>query len=154
MATRMKATNKVTLMKTTYWLNIALAILGAMDALYLYILKLTSNNRMCLGSGGCATINYSTYSEIYGIPVSLLGLLAYLVILVILLLELRQKFIAANGPLLIFTVSLAGVAFSAYLTYIAHYVIHAVCPFCIASAVIVTLIFILTIFRLVKQISS
>jgi uncharacterized membrane protein len=134
-----------------FWASVALAILGAADALYLWIYKLTGNTRMCMGSGGCHDVNFSSYSEIYGIPVSVLGLVAYLVILAILLLEKRLKLAREQGPLAVFGISLAGVAFSAYLTYLELYVIFAVCPFCVTSAVIITLIFILAIIRLVKQ---
>jgi uncharacterized membrane protein len=83
--------------------------------------------------------------------VSVFGLSAYLAILCILFLEGRLKIAKQNGPLAIFGMSLGGVAFSVYLTYLELYVIHAICPFCVASAVIITLIFILAIIRLVKQ---
>lgn len=136
------------------WSSILLAVLGAADALYLLIYKVSSNDRMCLGSGDCATVNYSPYSEIYGIPVALLGLLAYLLIAGLLLLEPRLALLEENGPLLVFGISLAGVAFSAYLTYIELYVINAVCPFCVISAVVVTLIFILAVIRLAKLTAS
>jgi uncharacterized membrane protein len=134
--------------------SIFIAVLGAADALYLLIYKYSSNDRMCLGSGDCATVNYSPYSEIYGIPIALLGLLAYLVLLAILVLEPRVRLLRENGPLAVFGISLAGVAFSAYLTYIELFVIFAVCPFCVVSAVTMTLIFILAIIRLVKQNAS
>jgi uncharacterized membrane protein len=130
-----------------------LAIIGAADALYLLIFKLTSNNLMCLGSGGCHDVNFSIYSESYGIPVSVFGLAAFLAILGILLLEGRLRIVKENGPLAIFGISLGGVAFTAYLTYLEIFVIKAVCPFCVASAVLITLLFILAIIRLVKQIA-
>ena len=135
----------------TYWISFVLACLGVLDAAYLLIYKLTNNNAMCLGNGGCHDVNFSAYSEIGGIPVSLFGIAAFLVIAGILLLEPRTKFMAENGPLAIFGISLAGVAFSAYLTWLEIYVIHAICPFCVASAVIITLIFILAIIRLFYQ---
>jgi uncharacterized membrane protein len=135
------------------WGTLILTSLGALDALYLLIYKLSHNDRMCLGNGDCSTVNYSPYSEIYGIPVALLGLLAYLGILAVIVLEHRWKVAAQNGPLAVFGISLAGVLFSAYLTYIEFFVIHAVCPFCIISAVAITFIFILAIIRLVKNIS-
>ncbi len=135
------------------WASILLAIIGAADALYLWIYKITSNDRMCLGSGDCATVNYSLYSEIYGMPVALLGLLAYLAILAILVLEPRWKLAGESGPMAIFGMGLVGVLFSAYLTYIEFFVIYAICPFCVISAVAITLIFILAIIRLVKHIS-
>ena len=136
------------------WLMGIFSILGAMDALYLLIYKLTGNNQMCLGNGGCHNVNFSSYSEIYGIPVSALGLVAYLVIIGIVVLEPRIRLVEENGPLALFGISLVGVAFSAYLTYLEYFVIHAVCPFCITSAIIITLIFILAIIRLVKQTAS
>lgn len=133
------------------WASIVTAILGGLDAAYLLIYKLTSAQAMCLGSGDCATVNASRYSEIFGIPVSLLGLLAYLAIIGIHALETRSRFFEQNGNLLIFGLSLAGVVFSAYLTYIGLYVIDAVCPFCVASAIFITLIFVLSIVRLMGQ---
>lgn len=137
--------------KNLRWLCILFAVLGALDALYLWVYKITSNDKMCLGNGDCATVNNSPFSEIYGIPVALLGLLAYLVILAILVLEPRWKLAAQTGPTLVFGMGLVGFLFSAYLTYIEFFVIFAVCPFCIISAILVTLIFILAIIRLVKN---
>jgi len=134
-----------------FWGTLVLAILGALDAIYLYIYKLTGNPHMCLGNGGCHNVNFSPYSEINGIPVSLFGLAAYLAIICILILEARLKLAKENGPLAIFGISLGGVAFTAYLTYLEIYVINAICPFCVASAIIITLIFVLAIIRLVKQ---
>lgn len=127
------------------------AILGIADAAYLLILKLTSNSAMCLGIGDCATVNASRYSEIYKIPVSLLGIIAYLAILGIHTLEPRLRIFKENGRLLVFGISMVGVFFSAYLTYVELYILHAICPFCVISAVLITIVFILAIFRLVKQ---
>jgi uncharacterized membrane protein len=133
------------------WTSLVLASLGILDASYLLVYKLTNNNAMCLGNGGCHDVNFSPYSQIAGIPVSLFGLAAYLVMAVILLLEGRLKIVKDNGPLAIFGISLAGTVFSGYLTWIELYVIHKLCPFCVATAIIITLIFILAVIRLVKQ---
>lgn len=137
--------------KVLKWASNVTAILGGLDAAYLLIYKLTSAQAMCLGSGECSTVNSSRYSEINGIPVSLLGLLAYLAIIVIHALESHSRFIEKHGNLLVFGLSLLGVLFSAYLTYVELYIIHAVCPFCVASAVLITIIFILAIIRLIRQ---
>jgi Predicted membrane protein len=133
------------------WTSLVLASLGILDASYLLVYKLTNNNAMCLGNGGCHDVNFSPYSQIAGIPVSLFGLAAYLVMAVILLLEGRLKIVKDNGPLAIFGISLAGTVFTGYLTWIELYVIHKLCPFCVATAIIITLIFILAVIRLVKQ---
>jgi uncharacterized membrane protein len=151
MASRVKTapTNKNDLILR--WASAILAILGIADATYLLIYKYSSNDRMCLGNGGCATVNYSPYSEIYGIPVALLGILAYLAIFVVLALESRWKLAEEHGRLAVFGMGLVGVLFSAYLTYIEAYVIHAYCPFCVTSAILITIIFILAIIRLIKH---
>lgn len=137
--------------RTYYWVTLGLAFLGVLDATYLLVYKLTNNLAMCLGAGGCHDVNFSPYSEIGGVPVAVFGIVAYLVIGAILIMELRLKIVQENGSLAIFGISLAGVAFTAYLTWLEIYVIHAICPFCVASAVIITLIFILSIIRFFKQ---
>jgi uncharacterized membrane protein len=137
-----------------FWGSVAFAILGTLDAVYLLIFKLTGNNQMCLGNGGCHNVNFSPYSEISGIPVSVFGILAFLAILIILFMEQRLKFAKENGPLVIFGISLAGVAFIAYLTYLEIYVIKSICPFCVAAAVLIFLIFILAVTRLIRQLAN
>ena len=134
-----------------FWATFILAMLGVLDSIYLLVYKLTGNNQMCLGNGGCHDVNFSPYSEIGGIPVAVFGIAAFLVIAFILLLELRLEVVKEYGPLAIFGISLAGVAFTAYLTWLEIYVIHAICPFCVAVAVIITLVFILAVIRLIKQ---
>ena len=140
--------------KKTIWITMILAGIGLIDSIYLYIFKISSNNAMCLGNGDCATVNASRYSELYGIPVSLLGILAYLAIIVLLIFELRNIFTKENSNLLVFGIGLVGVLFSAYLTYIEYFVIYAVCPFCVASAIVITVIFIISTIRLIKSLSS
>jgi len=137
----------------TIWSILVLAGFGLADSIYLFIYKLSNNTAMCLGNGGCATVNVSRYSELYGIPVSLLGIFAYLAIIILLLLELRNFVSEDVSILLVFGVSLVGILFSAYLTYIEYFVIYAVCPFCVASAVITTILFILSSIRLVRNLN-
>lgn len=134
-----------------YWTSVVVAILGAIDATYLLILKLSGEASMCLGSGGCAAVNASPYSRVGLIPVSLIGLLGYLAILGVHLLERRSRAFAANGPLFIFGMTLAAVLFSAYLTWIEFAILGTFCPFCVASAILITINFIIAIIRLVKQ---
>ena len=151
MAHRIKPTQHDKTGPAFYWTTFILACLGFLDATYLLVYKLTNNNAMCLGNGGCHDVNFSSYSEIDGIPVAVFGMVSFIVIAGILLGESRLKLAKENGPLAIFGISLTGVAFTAYLTWLEIYVIHAICPFCVASAVIITLIFILAIIRLIKQ---
>ncbi len=116
--------------------SLIVAGVGWIDAVYLIVLKYTNNKAMCIqGVGDCWTVNTSRYSMIAGIPVSVLGALAYSTILVLYLLEKRAAFWKTQGVLINFGLSLVGVLFSAYLTYLEIAVIHAICPFCVLSAI-------------------
>ncbi len=137
--------------KKLYWASIVLSVVGVAVAAYMTIYKWTSNDSMCLGSGECATVNASPYSEVYGIPVALVGLVGYLAILAILWLEPRQRFFEEQGPLMVFGMGLAGFAFNIYLVYLEFYVIKALCPFCVASQITMTILFVLAVIRLVRQ---
>jgi uncharacterized membrane protein len=150
----MKSTRKKEGGPLFYWIGLIAAILGELDSIYLLIYKLTGNNKMCIGSGACHDVNFSPYSEIYGIPISLLGVVAYLVIVAVLVLEPRLKILQENGPLAVFGLGLAGVGFSAYLTCLELDVIHKVCPFCVVSAICISIVFIVAIVRLVRQTTS
>lgn len=139
--------NQLTLRKAT----MIAAVIGLIDSIYLLVIKLTDNRTLCIqGVGDCWTVNTSRYSEWMGIPVSVLGILGYLAIIIVLFLETRNQFFNENGIYMLFGFSLLGTLYSIYLTYIEFFVIHAVCPFCIVSALIMLSIFILSIFRLVK----
>lgn len=129
-----------------------LAVIGLIDASYLYIVKLVNSPAACLvGIGDCFSVNSSRYSEIYGIPIAVFGALTYLVLITILIFEKRFEFFTTNGHLLTFGITLAGLLYSAYLTYLEIAVIHAICPYCVLSAVILLLLFILSVVRLSEK---
>jgi len=130
---------------------IALAILGLLVSIYMTIYKYTSNDQMCLGSGDCHTVNTSRYSEVNGIPVGLLGVFGYASILGILWLERKNEFFKANGSMILFGVSLIGFFFTLWLIYVEVALLKAYCPFCITSQVTMTLIFILSVIRVIRQ---
>ena len=128
------------------------AIIGALDAAYLTWVKLSHNEVLCTpGIGDCYTVNTSRYSELYGIPVAIFGLAAFLLIIAIILLELRLPIIAENSTLAIFGISLIGVIYSAYLSYLEEFVIHAWCPYCVLSAIMMVVIFIVSLKRLKQE---
>lgn len=120
-------------------------------AIYMTIYKLTDNDVMCLGSGGCSSINASAYSEIYGIPVGLVGVIGYLAILALHLLENRNDFMRRNALVLLFSISLTGFLFTLYLIYVEVAIVRAVCPFCLTSQIVMSIIFIISVIRMVKQ---
>lgn len=130
---------------------IALAVLGLLVSIYMTIYKVTNNNAMCIGSSGCSEVNASRYSEINGIPVAVLGIIGYAALLALLFLEQRPGFFQQNGTMLFFAVSLLGFLFTLYLVYVEVALIDAYCPFCLASQAVMTILFIVSVIRLVRQ---
>lgn len=124
------------------------AVIGLFVAAYLVYIKFNPSSPFCVAGGGCEAVNTSRYSEVAGIPIAIFGGLTYLAIGVLVLLETRLTLVKEWGPLAIFGLGLAGTLYSAYLTYIELAVIHQVCPYCVASAVLITLIWLASIFRL------
>lgn len=139
--------------RSRLWIfSVGISIIGLVDAIYLTWIKISHNEALCLqGVGNCFSVNTSRYSEWKGIPVAIIGMVAYITILAILLTEHRFSFISSNGPLAIFGLSLVGVAFSAYLTFIEVAVIKAICPFCIVSTLAMLALFVTAIVRLVRN---
>ncbi len=132
------------------WASLGLAVLGIFVAGYLTWVKLADVPIYCGGSGQCETVNQSVYANINGFPVAALGLGAYFVIAAALALEDRAVVVRDYGPLAVFGLALTGTLYSAYLTYIELFVIHAVCPYCVVSAVLITGILILSVVRLAR----
>ena len=125
-----------------------LSVLGLLIASYLIYIKISPTAPFCGGIGDCEAVNTSIYSTFYGIPIAVFGALGYAALFAVLFLEGRAAFFSAYGPILVFGISLMGTLYSAYLTYIELWVIHKICPYCAASAVVMTVIFILSILRL------
>lgn len=132
-------------------ITIALSILGLLVALYMTVYKITNNESMCVGSSGCSEVNASRYSEINGIPVAVLGVLGYAAILALLFLEQRPGIFQQNGTMMFFGVSLLGFLFTLYLIYVEVALIKAYCPFCLTSQAVMTIIFIISVIRLIRQ---
>ena len=110
---------------------LALAVVGLLISAYLTWTHFAGLTPVCTGSGeGCQTVQSSRYASLLGIPVALLGLVAYggLVFSVALWTEM--------GIYLGFLISLVGTLFSIYLTYLEVFVIGALCQWCLASAMI------------------
>jgi len=132
-------------------LTIALIVLGLLVSVYMTIFKITSNENMCIGSKDCSVVNASRYSEVNRIPVAVIGVGGYAALLAVLWLERRPGFIKQNGTMIFFGLSLTGFLFTAYLIFVEIALIKAYCPFCITSQVSMTLIFALSVIRLIRQ---
>jgi uncharacterized membrane protein len=123
---------------------IVLAVIGLGVAGYLTYIHYEGIKPVCGLGGDCEKVQTSEWAYLAGVPVALLGLIGYVVILATLFSEREEALVA--GAL----VALVGFGFSAYLTYRELFTIDAICPWCVASAVIVTLLAILTTVRLLR----
>lgn len=128
--------------------SLILAVLGLLDSIYLTWVKFSGKYALCGPIGNCESVNTSQYSEVFGIPIALLGAGAYLVVIISLSLESRGSFWAEYSPLIVFGISLIGVLYSIYLTYIEVAVLKAICPYCVISAIILVLLLVLSSIRL------
>ncbi|MGH7702625.1 MAG: vitamin K epoxide reductase family protein [Gemmatimonadales bacterium] len=123
-----------------------LSLAGLFVAAYLYLYKIGKIGTLVCGTGGCETVQLSPQSRFLGIEVSLYGVAGYSALLVLSLLSLQGPLGLRRWPeLLLVLLSTTGVLFSGYLTYLELFVIHALCRWCVASAAIITLIFVAAI---------
>ncbi len=130
------------------------SLIGLAVSSYLVYIKVFPTSPFCMGVGDCEAVNTSIYSEIHGIPIAVFGALAYAAILVSLLLENQVGFFEEWGPLIEFGLAFVGTLYSAYLTYIELGVIHKICPYCVTSAIAITLICIISALRLRRTLSE
>jgi uncharacterized membrane protein len=119
----------------------AVAVVGLVVSGYLTAERASGGNPACVLGGGCTTVQQSEYSELAGIPVAVLGIVAYGTLLVAALLP------GPMGRALGLFTALVSVGFSAWLTYAEFALVEAFCAWCVTSAVLVTLALILTAIR-------
>jgi len=98
----------------------------------------------------CDLVNRSQYSMFHGIPVALLGILGYLFILS-LATGYREK---AETPFILAGVTLAGLGFAIYLTYIEAFVLHTWCILCLGSLALIVIATALSLWNAAKALKA
>ena len=120
-----------------------LATFGIGVATYIAIADSGGSSPVCIAGGhGCQTVAESTYSHLAGVNIAIFGIAGYVVLLVCAL--LRGDAFRMAG----FVVSLIGFGYSLYLTYLELFTIDAICQWCVASAVLMTLLFVTNAVRM------
>ena len=129
-----------------------LVVLGLGIALYLAYVEVTQVTAVCGPIGECNLVQSSAYAKIWGVPVAILGVITYVSIGLIWLFQkrLNEKF-NNFGVLGLLVLTLVGTLFSLYLTLLELLVINAVCAWCLSSAVITTLLFIIVVNTLTRR---
>ena len=129
-------------------LRVAIAVLaaaGAAIAAYLTWIHYQPGALVCLrGSSGCETVSKSSYAELGGVPVALLGLVAYLVLLASAFVRSLTAAAAAAA------IALAGLAFAGWLVYVQAQLLDAWCVWCLASDAVLSLLTVACVARLVS----
>jgi uncharacterized membrane protein len=124
----------------------ALALCGVGLATYLAMYKLGMIGQLACTVGQCETVNLSRWATFLGIPVAVWGVGYYLVLFLVALSGTTDRYANAtwvSHALLALTGW--GVLFSTWLTYLELNVIHAVCMFCVISAILVTVTFLVAV---------
>jgi uncharacterized membrane protein len=124
----------------------ALALAGIFISLYLTLYKLGIIGELSCSIGSCETVNMSKWSRFLGLPVAAWGLLFYLDVFAIAVISTFPRFEDERVLSVVLVAEAAvGVLFSAWLTYLELGVIYAICIWCVASAVVVTLILLVSV---------
>ena len=122
------------------------ALAGIAVAGYLTYVHYQPDALICTSSGGCETVQESSYADLAGIPVALLGLLAWVAVLVLVAWdsELARTLVAG--------IALGAAGFAVYLIVLQAFVIDAWCVWCLANdVVLVPLLLILAVWRVLRE---
>lgn len=131
-------------LKKYSWSIIAVAILGFLDASWLTVAHYLKVPIPCGLVQGCDIVTTSAYSEILGVPVAFLGALYYLAIVVLTAIALEKQRASLLGFISRFT--WAGLIASLYFVGLQLFVLHAICVWCMGSAITSTALFVLGLF--------
>ena len=125
----------------------ATAAIGAAIATYLTVIHYAHVAPVCT-TGGCEKVQQSSYAELAGVPVALLGLLAYLGLIAT---AAVRGLVASFAGVLI---ALVGIAFSGYLLWAQLGPIGAICQWCLGNDVVVGIVGILCVGRMLTEPSA
>ena len=129
-----------------------LSLAGFFLALYLHLYKIGKIGSLACGTGGCETVQLSSYATFLGVGVALIGVIGYGVMFLVSMLALQPRFAGPSWPIrAMLFLSGGAVLFALYLTYVELFVIEAICRYCVASAVLVTSLFVLSLVDFLKS---
>jgi uncharacterized membrane protein len=126
-----------------------LATFGIGVASYIAIAESGGGSPVCVaGSRGCQTVAESSYSHMFGVNIAVFGIVGYVLLLGAAL--LRGDLARMAG----FAIALVGFGYSLYLTYLEVFTIEAICQWCVASAVLMTLLFATNSIRMLAYVGT
>ncbi len=141
---------KLNLANIPKWIPIVLliiAIIGFADATYISIESFNNKIPPCT-TDGCETVLTSEYAKILGVPVSYYGAIYYFIIMIMIFSYLdTKKEIFLRIPIIL---SVLGLLFSIWFMTVMIFIIKAICPYCILSAISSITIFIISLFTYIN----
>ncbi|HEY9448380.1 MAG TPA: vitamin K epoxide reductase family protein [Gemmatimonadaceae bacterium] len=129
------------------------ALVGALVALYLTLYKIGVIGVLSCNIGSCESVNTSRWATFLGLPVAAWGLGTYIVILALALAGL-QGVAPLQTARATAAITTWGVLFSAWLTYLELFVIHAICMWCVISATLMLLLFVTSVLDLRRELRA
>lgn len=137
------------------WAIPLLSLLGLGVATYLAYVEITHVEAVCGPVGECNIVQSSSYAQILGIPIAVLGMLNYLAIIILWIGQRDSIKQAANlSTLGLLGLTLFGTLFSIYLTWLEIFAIRAVCAWCLSSAIITTILMLLVVVAVTTKLPS
>lgn len=122
---------------------LVLIVIGIFVTTYLSYLKAFNTSAVCVEGEAfnCEVVLNSVYSELFDIPIAYLGLIMYLTLGTLFLLENRVGFLQEYGKIIMFGIALFAWVFSMYLVYLQFFVLQALCPWCLTHETVMTILF-------------
>jgi len=119
-----------------------LAFIGVFVSTYLTLYKFGYIGSLQCAVGSCETVNTSRWATFFGLPVAAWGLGFYVSALALVVVGIQERYVDSRAlSLALVALTGWGVLFSGWLTYLELFVIDAICIWCVASAVIVLVMF-------------
>jgi uncharacterized membrane protein len=127
-------------------LTALIALVGLFIALYLTLYKVGIIGALACGTGSCETVQLSRWSTFLGLPVAAWGTAYYVAVFALALAGIQDRWEdSLHLSLTMLVVTGWGVVFSAWLTYLELFVIHAICRWCVVSAALAVVLFVLAL---------
>lgn len=132
----MNSSPKITLSIVIFW--VIISFIGLIDSGYLSAVHFLGDVPTCTIATGCDKVALSPYATIGPIPVSLLGTLFYLSMLIagVAWIDTRNHRLLTN----LFWVTIPAFIFSVWLIYLMFFEINAICEYCLLSAASTTVL--------------
>lgn len=123
------------------------AAFGIGVASYIAIEAAGGEAPVCIAGGsGCHTVAESSWSHLFGVNIAVFGIVGYALLLATALLRGDGARMAGFG------ISLVGFGYSVFLTWLELFKIEAICQWCVASAVLMTILFGLNAIRMLAYV--